>query len=295
MTPELKSFVERARKETDAALDELLPQEDRDGVPAVLARAMRYSVFAGGKRLRPVLALASCELAGGAVKDGLAFACALEMIHTYSLIHDDLPAMDDDDLRRGHPTCHKAFGEANALLAGDALLTLAFETLAQGYEADLCRRLVRLLARRAGAEGMVGGQVLDLEAEGGRVDEESVRTIHARKTAELIRASVVGGGICARADGAVEGAFFDYGYKAGLAFQIADDVLDETSTPEQLGKAVKKDEVKGKATYVRAVGLACARARAKALVEEAKGALSEFGEKASVLRALADYVVERSS
>lgn len=295
MTPALKEFVERARSEVDSALERLLPREEEGGVPPVLARAMRYSVFAGGKRLRPVLALASCELAGAERARALTYACAVEMVHTYSLIHDDLPAMDDDELRRGKPTCHVAFGEAKAVLAGDALLTLAFETVAREYEDGPCRRLVMVLAGGAGARGMVGGQVLDVEAEGGETRPELVSAIHEKKTAALIEASVVGGAVCAGADGSVEKALSDYGLKAGLAFQMADDILDETSTPEELGKAVKKDAREGKATYVTAVGLEGARERARELAREAKCSLARFGERARVLADLADYIVERSS
>ncbi len=295
MTPALKAFVDQAREEVEAALERALPREEGDGVPASLARAMRYSVFAGGKRLRPVLALASCELAGGEPPRALSFACAVEMVHTYSLIHDDLPAMDDDDLRRGKPSCHKAFGEANAVLAGDALLTLAFETLARAYEDELCRKLVGVLARGAGAGGMVGGQVLDIEAEGKEAGEGDVRRLHDKKTAALMGAAVVGGGACAGADARMERALRSYGLKAGLAFQVADDILDETSTPEELGKAVRKDAAKSKATYVRAVGFETARARARELAEEAKATLAAFGPRAHVLADLADYIVERSS
>lgn len=294
MTPALGKFVERARSEVDSALERLLPREEEGGVPPVLARAMRHSVFAGGKRLRPVLALACCELAGGERSRALAYACAVEMVHTYSLIHDDLPAMDDDELRRGKPTCHVAFGEANAVLAGDALLTLAFETVAREYEDGLCRRLVAVLARGAGAEGMVGGQVLDVGAEGSEARPELVSAMHEKKTAALIRAATVGGAACGGAGRDVERALSDYGLKAGLAFQIADDILDETSTPEELGKAVRKDAGKGKMTYVIAVGLERARARARELVEEAKDSLAAFGESARVLAELADYIVERS-
>jgi geranylgeranyl diphosphate synthase type II len=296
---ELAELVDQA---LDQALDRALPAEE--GPTARLAAAMRHSMFAGGKRLRPALVLEACEVAGGSAADAMPAACAAEMVHTYSLIHDDLPAMDDDDLRRGRLSCHKAFDEATAILAGDALLALAFETASAVEPADVGREVVRTLARAAGPAELVGGQAMDmasdLAGEGEPVTLERVEAIHDAKTAALIAAScrvgaVVGsGGAGADTDANVE-RLERYGRLLGRAFQIADDVLDVTSSAEELGKTPGKDAASGKATYPAAVGLDEARKRAGELSEEAVAALEAFGPRADHLRAVARFVVERES
>ncbi len=290
---DLPRFLEDERRKVDAALEKLLPPETVE--PPALHKAMRYSVLGGGKRLRPILVRAACSACGGDPDRAMNAACALEMIHTYSLIHDDLPAMDDDDLRRGRPTCHKAFGEAVAILAGDALLTFAFEVLARPVGGEgLALALVREAAEAAGTLGMVGGQVLDLQSEGGAPTAAAVEAIHRRKTAALIRASVRMGGLVAGGGDRLLGALTRYGDAAGLAFQIADDVLDETSDAQTLGKAAKKDAERGKLTYPRAVGLDASRARARALAAEAVDAIADLPAPRR-LRELAELLVERKA
>jgi len=285
--------IERFRAAVEAALDGYLPPET--GPFARLNAAMRYSVFAGGKRLRPALTLECCEVAGGAAEDAMPCACAVEMIHTYSLIHDDLPAMDDDDLRRGRPSCHRRFDEATAILAGDALLALAFETAARTGADAVAREVVRTLAAAAGPGCLVGGQMLDMAG----CDDAGIETVeatHEHKTADLIAASCRVGALAARGgpDDAVA-SLEEYGRALGLAFQIADDVLDVTSTAEELGKTPGKDVAAGKATYPAVVGLDAARARADELAAEAVAHLARFGEAAGTLRELARFVVERRS
>jgi geranylgeranyl diphosphate synthase type II len=260
--------------------------------------AMRYAVTAGGKRLRPVLALAACEACGGETTAALQPAAALELIHTYSLIHDDLPAMDDDDLRRGRPTVHRAFGEAEAILAGDALHTLAFDVLARfplGAPAERRLAAVAIVARRAGLAGMVGGQMADLEAERTSPDPERVRWIHVHKTAALIAASTELGAVHAGAGAPQRQALAAYGEALGLAFQIADDVLDCTATAEALGKTPGKDARAGKATYPALYGLDASHRRAAELVEQALGALRAHGLLSAPLEALARFAVARSA
>ena len=293
----------------DEALEKALPPSE--GPLGRLAAAMRHSVFAGGKRLRPALVLEcaevaclSTDMAGGNAAAAVPAACAVEMVHTYSLIHDDLPAMDDDDLRRGLPSCHKAFDEATAILAGDALLALAFETASAVEPAQVGREVVRTLARAAGPGALVGGQIMDMAGAEGEITVERVEAIHERKTAALIAASCrMGAVIGSGAVGTVADANADatitrleaYGRLLGLAFQIADDVLDVTSSAEDLGKTPGKDAAEGKATYPAAVGLKEARARAANLSAEAVAALEGFGPRADFLRALARFVVERKS
>jgi geranylgeranyl diphosphate synthase type II len=270
----------------------------RPDVPAKLRAAMEHSLLAGGKRLRPALCLAAAETVGGQRQAALPAALALEMIHTYSLIHDDLPAMDDDALRRGQPTCHVAFGEATAILAGDALLTDAFGMLASAEAApERVRRAVAELAAAAGAAGMVGGQQLDLEGEGRKPSVAAAEAIHEKKTAALIRAAVLVGGILGGGKQAEIGALGRYGRALGLAFQVADDVLDATSSAEELGKSPGKDQQQGKLTYVAAAGLEAARKRAHGLADEAVAALAPFAGRpaAQVLRELAVLAVERRS
>jgi len=290
--------MEIARLRVEAALDRYLPAvepEGRSECPTRLAEAMRYSVLAGGKRLRPVLALMAAEACGAPAEAALASACALEMVHTYSLIHDDLPAMDDDDLRRGRPTCHKAFDEATAILAGDALLTLAFEVVAKDTQpAGAAVRCIQILAEASGPMGMVGGQMADLEAEG-RTDGtvERLEAIHRRKTGALLMAPLCMGAAVAQASPEVTRSLERYGRSIGLAFQIIDDLLDVQGDEAKLGKRAQKDSDLGKWTYPGLMGIEASRAKAQALAEDAVTALSPLGEKAAMLRDLAWTLLER--
>jgi len=289
----LNSYLEGHIARINQALDQRLPPETER--PVILHQAMRYSVFAGGKRLRPVLCLAAAEAVGGLQDNALLPALALEILHTYTLIHDDLPCMDDDDLRRGRPTSHKVFGEANALLAGDALLTLAFEWLGQAEPPPPYRpaQLVSELAIAAGSRGVVGGQVEDLAAEGGDVDADRVDYIHRHKTGALLRASVRMGAMAAGATRPQLESLTRYGESIGLAFQIADDILNETSTAEQLGKAVGSDRERGKMTYVAVHGMDKAQADACRLVDEAIAALQTLPGDRQPLESLARFMTER--
>lgn len=285
------AYLEAARVRVDAYLDRVLPPAGTGA--GRLHEAMRYSVFAGGKRLRPALAMASAEAVGGRPEDSVAFAGALELVHTYSLVHDDLPSMDDDDLRRGKPTSHKVFGEAMAILAGDALHSLAFESLLENVsDATLARDLARDLARAAGVRGMVGGQVEDLCAERATPSEERLLKIHGGKTAALIAASCVGGGRCAGASASQLDALSRFGLDLGHAFQIVDDVLDVTGTPEQLGKTPGKDRRGKKMTYVALEGVPSARSRADRRLSAALSSLSSLPHP-SALSSLALFVVSR--
>jgi geranylgeranyl diphosphate synthase, type II len=263
--------------------------------PGILVESMRYSVTAGGKRLRPLLVLLACEACGGAVEAALSAAAAIEFVHTYSLIHDDLPAMDDDDLRRGQPTNHIQFGEATAILAGDGLLTLAFEVLARDVvPPKVAAACCRELASAAGPEGMVGGQQADLEAEKGGVGSlAQLESIHRRKTGRLICAALRMGGRIAGADDATLANLTIYGERIGLAFQIADDLLDLTSTAEKLGKGVRKDAGRNKLTYPSLLGADESRDRARKLIDEALTAIASLREHGRTLSALAHFVVER--
>ncbi len=289
----LSGFFEEDRKAVDAALDRLLPAESTP--PASLHRAVRYSVFAGGKRLRPVLCLEAARIFDPDVNPALYPACAIEFIHTYSLIHDDLPALDNDDLRRGKPTCHRQFGEATAILAGDALLTLAFETLGAAPVAPERRAaMVAEVAKSAGTvNGMVGGQMADLEAEGKAVAPEMLEYIHRSKTAALIRASVASGALCAGANDADVARLRGFGEKIGWAFQVVDDILDVEESSAALGKTAGKDQAQHKATYPSVYGLEKSHAIARELAEKAVSELSSYGERAARLRELADYLVLR--
>jgi len=286
-------YLKERREIVEKALDRLLPPGDSP--PEKLHEAMRYSVFAGGKRLRPILCMAALEALG---RDSLPFmpaACALELVHTYSLIHDDLPAMDDDDLRRGKPTNHKVFGEAVAILAGDALLTLAFELIANMDTAPPPIRLeiVRRLAQCGGTGGLVGGQMLDLAAEGKEVSEEMLECIHAQKTAALIEAAVVCGGILGGATEDQLGAFSIYGHSMGMAFQITDDILDAAGDEVKIGKRTRKDQESKKATYPGRYGIDGARHIAEEYVQKALGALESFDDKADPLREIARMIALR--
>ena len=259
------------------------------GAPPALADATAYSLFAGGKRLRPALALGACEMVSGDDRAAMPAACALEMVHTYSLIHDDLPAMDNDALRRGQPTLHTIYGEATAILAGDALLTMAFEAAAECGRADV----VRELARAAGIEGMAGGQQLDMEAEGHTLTVEALQRVHAKKTGALIRAAVRTGALLGGADNTQLDALTRYGEAIGLAFQITDDILNVTGSEAAIGKPVGSDASKAKSTYPALLGLDAGRARAAATVESALESLEAFGTEAESFRALARYITER--
>lgn len=294
---DLKHYLKQKCEFVDAALNRYLPAAAE--LPSSLHGSMRYSVFAGGKRVRPILLLAACEAVGGDPSRALPAACAMEMIHTYSLIHDDLPAMDDDDFRRGNPTNHKVYGEATAILAGDALLTEAFILLSRA-EDDLDPaarvRVIHEIGHASGSRGMVGGQVVDMESEGGgEVDLATLSYIHTHKTGALIRAAVRAGALVGGADEASLKALTRYGEAVGLAFQIADDILDVEGTTEELGKDAGSDQARGKATYPALVGLEASKLRAQELVDMALESLSRFDDRAEPLRAIATYIVKRKS
>jgi geranylgeranyl diphosphate synthase, type II len=301
MMPEpLHTYFESRRKMAEQALNKYL--DTTNSSPEVIHEAMRYSVFAGGKRLRPVLVLAGAEICGKRPEIALPTAAALELIHTYSLVHDDLPAMDDDDLRRGRPTNHKVYGEAIAILAGDALLTKAFELIAKnakihGVRAQAVPALLELVAHGAGTFGMIGGQVMDIEVEGGKWQKLNnhaalLQSIHRHKTAALIRTSLQAGATLAGATPKQLSALGEYGEKIGLAFQIADDILDVVANKKKLGKR-GSDAKNKKLTFPALYGLEESKRKAQLLVEEAKSALEPFGRRAQVLKQLANYIIER--
>ncbi len=296
MAVDVKSLIQEGAELTDRALEALIPAADT--VPSSIHAAMRHSVFAGGKRLRPVLAMQAGVTIAGALPKGIEnLGAALEMIHTYSLIHDDLPALDNDDLRRGKATCHKAFGEATAILAGDALQTRAFEVLA-GLDCPPVAAvgIVGLVANAIGTvDGMIGGQVLDLESEQKKPTPELVEAIHRAKTGALIRVSVVAGGVYAGAQGDDVARLDRFGRKAGLAFQIVDDVLDVTADSAQLGKTAGKDQATEKATWPAVYGIEQSRRDAAQLIEEAFAALAPYGSRAEGLKSVARYLVERKN
>lgn len=280
-----------------ALVEEGLLRELREdeAFDARLAESMKYSLMAGGKRLRPILLMAAADAAGGHGDDYLASACALEMIHTYSLIHDDLPAMDNDDYRRGRLTNHKVYGAGLATLAGDALLTLAFEVLLRqkGVSPETLVRVVREISTAAGPEGMVGGQALDLESEGKHIDRDTLRRMHMAKTGALFRAAVRSGAILAGADDAKLAALTEYAEAFGLAFQITDDILDVTGDEAAIGKPVGSDERNQKSTYVTLTSLEEAKRLAREAVDRAHQALAPLGEKAAFLDELAEYLITR--
>jgi len=279
---------------TDAALERLLPPESQR--PEVIHRAMRHSVFAGGKRLRPILCIEAARMISGKLPQGVQeLGSALEMLHTYSLIHDDLPALDNDDLRRGRPTCHKEFGEANAILAGDALQTYAYEVLAKlKCPAEQRVRIIAEIAHDTGTiDGMIGGQVLDLESERKKPTAAILEYIHRSKTGALITASLVSGGIFGLGSDEQIEKLRTFGRAIGLAFQIVDDVLDVTQSSEQLGKTAGKDSATEKATYPSLFGIDDSLKKADALIAEGNAALDSFGARAATLKALAAYLVER--
>ncbi|MBF0446355.1 MAG: polyprenyl synthetase family protein [Magnetococcales bacterium] len=288
-------YLRREKKIVDEALDRLVPAADRP--PVRLNQAIRHSLIDGGKRLRPILLLAAAQAVGSKKEPLLPFACAMECIHTYSLIHDDLPAMDDDDLRRGRPTCHKQFDEATAILAGDGLLTLAFELAArpiQGVPAKDSLAMVVQLAQDAGIHGMVGGQMMDMEAEEREVELAELQYIHIHKTGALIRSSCMAGACLGGGDATQINKIKRYGEAIGLAFQIADDVLDIVGDSELMGKTIGKDQQQSKATYPALMGVGQARDEANNLVNEALSCLKDFSDDAEPLRALARYITDRT-
>jgi geranylgeranyl diphosphate synthase type II len=290
---ELQAYLKTCSARVDKVLDAFLPKASAK--PATIHRAMRYSLFAGGKRMRPVLCVAAAEACGGGWQDAMPAACAVECVHTYSLVHDDLPCMDDDDLRRGRPTSHKVFGEGIAVLAGDALLTQAFGILAQARPTKRhpIAAMVKELASAAGSLNLIAGQVADLEGEGRQVARTGLRFIHERKTAAMIEASLHLGAMSANATPAQLRALTAFGRSLGLAFQVIDDILDVTQTSEKLGKSAGKDAAAEKATYPAAIGLAASRREARRLTKAAMRALDPFGEKAARLREIADYLLAR--
>jgi len=290
----LKDTLEQGQQLADAALDRLIPPETQQ--PVSIHKAMRHSVFAGGKRLRPILCMEAGRMIAGSLPSGIEeVGAALEMLHTYSLIHDDLPALDNDDLRRGRPTCHKAFGEAIAILAGDALQTQAYEVLSRlKCPPEFRVRIIEEIARGTGTvDGMIGGQVVDLEAEHTRPTAEMLEYIHRSKTAALITASLVSGGLYAGAKDSESSRLRKFGVGIGLAFQIVDDILDVTQTSEQLGKTAGKDTASEKATYPALFGIDASVRKADTLVNDAFSELTSFGERADTLKELARFLVER--
>ena len=292
----LEAYLEQQRQRVEVVLDQLLPPPD--SYPPLLMEAMRYSVFAGGKRLRPILTLAAAEAVGGDPEMVLPAAAALEYIHTYSMIHDDLPAMDDDDYRRGKLTNHKVYGEAMAILAGDALLTCAFEVLhgpplTERFPAALLQQVSYRVARASGSFGMIGGQVMDIVSEGQQVPLETLEYIHRHKTAALIAVAVTIGGLLGGGTPAQVQALEGYGHSVGWAFQIADDLLDVEGDTATLGKQVGRDAELAKVTYPALLGIAASRQRALELVQQGIEALAEFGPGAEPLRHIAAYIVSR--
>lgn len=289
----LQAYLAAQQKAVDRALNRFLPKESEQ--PGTIHKAMRYSLFAGGKRLRPILCLAASESCGGKTTNALPLACAMECIHTYSLVHDDLPSMDNDDFRRGRATCHKVFGDGIAVLTGDALLTIAFGIAAKtrGTRRYSTSKIVSEIASAAGSRRLIAGQVADLEAEGKPADHALVRYIHENKTAAMVTASVRLGAMSANADEKKLRALTKFGKALGLAFQVIDDILDVTQTSEKLGKSAGKDIAAHKATYPAVMGLEAARLEAARLTATAQSALHSFGAKAERLRQIASYLLER--
>ena len=294
---ELKTYLSAKQKEVNDAIDRLLtPEHSQSGR---VYDAMRHSLLAGGKRIRPILLMASADAVAGHHEDAMAAAVALEMIHTYSLIHDDLPAMDDDDLRRGNPTCHIQFDEATAILAGDALLTHAFYLLSHtdGLSADdaVARmKIIRIISESAGIAGMIAGQMVDIQSEGTLLDGEQLRHLHSLKTGALIKASVIAGGMIGKADDETLARLSRYAEHIGLAFQVADDILNIEGDPKIMGKAVGTDQDRNKNTYPAILGLDQSKAFAQDLVSRALEALKPFDDKALPLRHIATYIIQRN-
>ena len=294
----LGTYLDNRKKIVDEALERYIPGEDN--YPSVIFKALRYSLFAGGKRIRPILCLASAEALGGNIESILPVACALELIHTYSLIHDDLPAMDDDDYRRGRLTSHKVFGENMAILAGDALLTEAFHLMSdRGLREKIApEKLISVIhdvAEAAGYFGMVGGQVVDVQSEGEAVETEVLNFIHTRKTGAMIAAAVKAGAVLANAGEVELNALTSYGRHIGLAFQIADDILNVEGDQKLMGKDTGSDTKRGKVTYPALVGMDASRKKAGELVEGALSAIMNFDHRAEPLRMIAAYIVERKA
>jgi geranylgeranyl diphosphate synthase, type II len=292
----LVAYLRDRRALVDEALDRLLPGEENE--PQIIFKAMRYSLFAGGKRIRPILCIAAAEAVGGSADAVITAACALECIHTYSLIHDDLPAMDNDDFRRGRPTSHKVFGEDIAILAGDALLTEAFSILSDagrspGMNAARFLLVIRDIAHAAGIWGMIGGQVMDVRSEGKPADREVLHEIHTRKTGAMVRVSVTAGAFLAGAGDEQLSALANYGYRIGLAFQIADDILNVKGSSVLMGKNTGSDKSRGKVTFPALIGLERSQKKLKELVDQATADLAAFDDKANTLRLLAEFIMER--
>jgi geranylgeranyl diphosphate synthase type II len=292
----IKSYLAKKKAIVDTTLNKLVPPAKM--FPTSVHEAMRYSLFAGGKRVRPILAIAAAEALGAKTSDLLPLAGSLEFIHTYSLIHDDLPAMDDDDCRRGRPTCHKVYGEAIAILAGDGLLNMAFEVLSdprrtKAVPANRLLSIIKEIGTASGVHGMVGGQVVDMESEGKDIDFPTLEYIHTHKTGALIRASVRVGALYAKASEKRLKVLTRYGESVGLAFQIADDILDITGKQAEIGKAVGSDLKKGKKTFPGFYGLEGSRLRANEVANKAIQSLRDFDHKADPLRELAKYIVNR--
>ena len=290
---DLKTYLADRAALVDAAMDAYLPTAKQR--PSTIHEAMRYAIFAGGKRLRPVLSLAAAEACGGATADALAPACAVELMHTYSLVHDDLPAMDDDDLRRGRPTCHKVYGEGLAVLCGDALLTEAFLVLAQSPVTNRysTRDYINELAETGGSRKLIGGQVMDLEGEGKKLTKRELVRIHEAKTAALLTTSLRLGAMTANATPSKLEALAKFGYNLGLAFQVIDDILDVTQSTEVLGKTAGKDQAVEKATYPSIIGLPASRREAAKLTQAAMAALKPFAKKGKRLEEIAGYLLKR--
>ncbi len=293
----LKTYLNDQRKKVETALDRLLPETDDPSAPVM--EAMRYSIMAGGKRVRPILLMAGAEAVGGNADKLLPAACALECLHTYSLIHDDLPAMDNDDLRRGVPTCHKVYGEAIAILAGDGLLNYAFELLSspemrEAVDPALLNETISIFGRAAGVFGMIGGQTADILYEGKPIDADTLAFIHRHKTGALLAVSVEMGAVLGDASETQRNALKEFGQALGLTFQIVDDILDIVGDEKIIGKPVGSDTRNQKATYPALFGLEAARCKAQDLLDQALEALSEFDHRAEPLRAIARYVVERN-
>lgn len=274
----MKKYIDLIEK----TLDEYIPVK----YPEEIYESMRYSVLAGGKRLRPVICLETCKIFGGNIENALPIACAIEMLHVQSLIHDDLPCMDNDDFRRGKPSNHKAFSESTAVLAGDALISYAIQTIiekSKNLSADKKLKLIELFTRAAGVEGIIGGQVVDIQSEGKKIDGETLEYIHTHKTADMFRFALKAGGVVAGVSDEILTALDDFGLKLGFAFQICDDILDETSTFAEMGKTLGKDEVEEKSTYTRLYGLKNAECKVNCLLDECYDILNKHNIKSKIL------------
>jgi len=293
MNDDLKDYLKTLVSDVDVALDDFLPMPGE--TPGAIHEAMRYTIFAGGKRLRPVLCIAAAEACGGTQATAIRAACAVELMHTYSLVHDDLPCMDDDDLRRGRPTCHKVYGEGMAVLCGDALLTESFALLAKSEPSARYRvgDMISELASAGGSRKLIGGQVLDLEGEGQQLNKEQLLAIHEAKTAALLVTSLRLGAMTANASAEQLAALSDFGYSLGLAFQVIDDILDVTQTTKSLGKTAGKDVAANKSTYPSVWGLEESRIEAERLTRVALDALGIFGERGARLREIAQWMLSR--